>query len=198
MDSELTAALDGAWALLSEGASNRKSPLHTLTLASITAAGLPTQRVLVLRAAEREGAALRFHTDARSPKVEEIGEGAAVHVLAYHQDAKIQLRLGGTAIVLRDGADVDAFWAAATPFARRCYMAVAAPGSMLDAPGSGLPAWVEGRKPDTRDLRPARANFAVVSIDVGRIDWLHLANSGHRRAVFARNGDGWDGHWVVP
>ncbi len=202
MDSELTAALDGAWTMLSDGARSRKSPMHVPVLASIDASGRPTQRVLVLRAADRDGAMLRFHTDARSPKVSELGDGApdgaAVHVLAYHPEQAVQLRLSGTAKVVRDSDAVDTIWAGSTLFARRCYLAEAAPGSALDGPASGLPLWVEGREPDARDIRPARANFALLMVEIDRIDWLHLANSGHRRAVFTRDGGNWDGRWVVP
>jgi pyridoxamine 5'-phosphate oxidase len=198
MDEALAAALDSAWGLLGEGARSRKSPVHTPVMASIDADGLPTQRVLVLREADRDAARLRFHTDARSPKVAELGDGAAVHALAYHPDAAVQLRIGGTGRVLRDAVAVDRVWAQSTLFARRCYLAEAAPGAALDEPGSGLPHWVEGREPDTRELRPARANFAVLMVDVERIDWLHLANSGHRRAMFDRVDGAWGGRWVVP
>jgi pyridoxamine 5'-phosphate oxidase len=198
MDGDLKAAFDRGWALLEEGARSRKSPMHTPSLASIDAAGLPTQRVLVLRAAEREAARLRFHTDVRSPKVSEIGDGAAVHVLAYHPDARIQLRLSGTARVERAGEMVDTVWRDSTLFARRCYLAEGAPGSALDAPGSGLPAWVEGREPDESEVQPARANFALLFVEVRAMDWLHLANSGHRRAWFERVGGEWSGRWLLP
>jgi hypothetical protein len=60
-----------------------------------------------------------------------------------------------------------------------------------------LPADVEGRKPELAELVPARANFALVMIDITAIDWLHLAQDGHRRAVFAA-ADGWRGEWRVP
>lgn len=198
MDAESAAAFDSAWALLSEGARSRRSPMHTPVLATIDRAGLPSQRVLVLRAADRETATLRFHSDARSPKVTEIGDGAAVHVLAYHPEAKVQLRLSGTARVETAGAAVDAAWEAATLFARRCYLAEAAPGSPLASPGSGLPVWVEGREPGDAEVRPARANFALLLVELTRIDWLHLANGGHRRVVFDRSGGKWRGQWVVP
>jgi hypothetical protein len=165
-------------------------------VASVTADGAPDARVMVLRAANRGAAQLRFHTDARSPKCTAL-DGRAVAVLAYHPGEAVQLRVTGRARIVRAGPEIDHIWATSTPFARRCYLVEAAPGSPLPAPGSGLPGWVEGRKPDLSELLPARANFALVLIDVTAIDWLHLAQSGHRRAVFAA-ADGWQGEWRVP
>lgn len=192
------AMIDGIWQALEEGARNRRSPAHTPVVATVDEGGAPDQRVMVLRAVDRVAATLRFHTDARSPKTAQLATSGTAHVLIYLPDEKLQLRLSGTARVVREGLEVDAVWAASTRFARRCYLAGAAPGTALAAPGSGLPLSVEGREPDDGELIPARANFAVVMVDVARIDWLRLANSGHRRAVFERNGDAWVGHWVVP
>jgi pyridoxamine 5'-phosphate oxidase len=195
MDDDLRAVIEGAWRLLGRGSADRRSPVHTPVVASVQD-GAPDARVMVLRAADRAAATLRFHTDARSRKCAGL-DGGAVSVLAYHPGEAVQIRLGGMAEVVRDGALVDGIWAQATPFARRCYMVEAAPGSGLAASGSGLPADVEGRKPTLEELLPARANFALVLVRVTSIDWLHLAQTGHRRARFSVTND-WQGEWVVP
>jgi hypothetical protein len=196
MTDDLPMALESAWRLLGRGAADRRSPLHTPVVASVTGDGAPDARVMVLRAASRAAAQLRFHTDARSPKCAALA-GRPVAVLGYHPGEAVQLRLSGTARIVRDGGEVDAIWQASTPFARRCYMVEAAPGTARASAGSGLPAAVEGRKPTPEDLLPARANFALVLIDIAVIDWLHLAQSGHRRAVFTARED-WRGEWRVP
>lgn len=185
-----------AWSLLVRGGADRKSPVHTPVVASVDATGLPQARVMVLRKADPAAASLRFHTDARSPKVAQL-DGKPVAVLAYHAAEQVQLRVSGTARVLTDGDMVEGIWAQSTLFARRCYLAEQAPGTPLPGPASGLPAWIEGQQPTAEQIVPARANFATLWIDVTVIDWLHLANSGHRRAVF-RSGDGWAGEWVAP
>ncbi len=195
LDAALDAALDTAWRLLVRGAADRRGPMHTPVVATASA-GVPDSRVMVLRAAERATATLRFHTDARSPKCTDL-DGGPVSILAYHPGEAIQLRLAGTARLLTDAPEVDAIWAAATPFARRCYLVEAAPGTALPSPGSGLPAAAEGRQPTPEELIGARPNFAIVRVQVSTIDWLHLAQSGHRRAVFDA-ADGWRGGWVVP
>lgn len=196
MDDDLSQALAAAWALLAQGCADRRSPLHTPVVASVGPDGAPEARVMVLRAADRATGLLRFNTDARSPKMAALN-GRPVAVLGYHPGEAVQLRLSGVAEVVGDGPAVDAIWAEATAFARRCYMVEAAPGTRLPGPGSGLPAGVEGRQPKAAELLPARANFAIVKVGVTRIDWLHLAQAGHRRAVFNAR-DGWLGSWVVP
>lgn len=196
MDDELSRVLDAAWTLLTRGSADRRSPLHTPVVASVGADGAPEARVMVLRKAERATGLLRFHTDARSPKVAAL-HGRPVAVLGYHPGEAVQVRLTGVAEVVREGPEVDAIWAQSTEFARRCYMVEAGPGTPLPGPGSGLPPGVEGRKPEAAALVPARANFAIVKIAVTRLDWLHLAQAGHRRAVFTA-ADGWQGGWVVP
>lgn len=188
--------LDTVWRLLGRGAADRRSPMHTPVVASIGPGGAPDARVMVLRAADRAAGLLRFHTDARSPKCAAL-DGRAVAVLAYHPGEAVQLRLAGTARIVREGPQVEQIWATSTPFARRCYLVEAPPGSALPMPGSALPAWAEGRAPEAAELFPARANFALVVVTVTAIDWLHLAQGGHRRAQFLA-ADGWAGGWVVP
>jgi hypothetical protein len=196
-DPGLAAALNSAWTLLVRGGADRRSPLHTPVVASIAADGRPDARVMVLRKASRINATLRFHTDVRSPKCASL-DGKPVSINAYHPGEAIQLRIAGTARVVTAGAEVDQIWAAATPFARRAYMVETAPGTVLPGPASGLPAAVEGRKPEEAELIPARAHFALVLVDVTEVDWLHLAADGHRRARLWRRDDGWRGEWCVP
>jgi pyridoxamine 5'-phosphate oxidase len=195
-DDDLPAILAHAWSLLARGGADRKSPLHTPAVCSVDRDGLPSARVMVLRKADPAAATLRFHTDARSPKVAEL-DGRPVAVLAYHPAEQIQLRISGSACVLTDDPSVDAIWNQSTLFARRCYLAQQPPGTPLPGPASGLPDWIQGLEPTADQIGPARPNFATLLIDVTAIDWLHLANSGHRRAVF-RSADGWRGSWIAP
>ena len=65
---------------------------------------------------------------------------------------------------------------------------------MSDTPTSGLPPEFEGVEPDEDQLRPARANFALLLVTVESFDWFHLAHTGHRRVIL----DGEGGRWIVP
>lgn len=173
---------------------DRKSPLHAPVVVSAPA----DARVMVLRAFDQANAVLRFHTDARSPKVAAIADDPRMAVLFYDKSAKIQLRVRGPGRIETSGAAADAAWAAGTNFARRCYLGEG-PGTQADGPTSGLPPEFEGVEPDDAQLVPARENFAVLLIDLAEVDWLYLAHTGHVRAQFTRTGEeGWAGRWVTP
>ncbi len=178
---------------LTRAAKDRKSPMHTPVVATADA----DARVMVLRAFDPVGWSLRFHTDARAPKCSVIGEGAPLGVLAYDKGQKVQLRLRGEGRIIREGAEVDAAWQQSTNFARRCYLGEG-PGAASDEPTSGLPSAFEGVEPDEAELVPARENFAILKVQLSSLDWFYLAHTGHVRAQFARDGEGWEGCWVSP
>ena len=192
----LDAVLADATSHLTRAARDRKSPMHVPVVG--TADG--DLRMMVLRDCTANIGLLRFHTDFRSAKVQRIGAQGSASVLAFDPGAKIQLRLSGPARVEGSGPIADAAWAAASEYARRCYLAVAAPGTPTDEAVSGLPAEVEGIRPNEQQLLPARENFAVLLIEPTSLDWLYLAHDGHRRAQFTRPGPGqdWQGTWVIP
>ncbi|MCP5397340.1 MAG: pyridoxamine 5'-phosphate oxidase family protein [Sphingomonadaceae bacterium] len=179
-------------ARLGEAASNRRSAMH-VPVVGTTDGDL---RMMVLRAFDPGDWTLRFHTDVRSPKVATIGQGGRVSVLLHDPEAKMQLRCRGQGRIETQGGVADAAWAEATNYAKRCYLSEAAPGAHSEAATSGLPAEVEGINPSAEQLLPARANFAVLLVDITSVDWLYLAHDGHRRAQFSVPGGA--GRWVVP
>jgi pyridoxamine 5'-phosphate oxidase len=187
-----------AESLWTQGAALRRSPLHMPVVAGI-ADGLPQQRIMVLRDVDWSHRTFRFHTDRRSAKCGEFGANPSVSILGYHPEEKVQMRLTGAVTVLTDGPIFEDAWATSTLFARRCYLVDTAPGKSTVSPRSGLPTEVEGRLPNENEIIPAKPNFAVVLVKFRAIDWLYLANSGHRRAKFSYvEGNGWQGHWCIP
>ncbi|WOE74061.1 pyridoxamine 5'-phosphate oxidase family protein [Alterisphingorhabdus coralli] len=187
------------WHRLNKAASDRRHAFHQLTIANSDAVGQPHQRIMVLREADGDARRLRFHTDARAAKVDMVGDGAPVSVLAYDMPAKIQIRMSGKAHIETDTPNVDKAWEEATLYARRCYLADPAPGSFTDMPISGLPTELEGVEPTVEEAEPGRTNFALLYITIDRMEWLYLAHTGHRRALFDYETDkGWDGRWMVP
>ncbi|HMS20672.1 pyridoxamine 5'-phosphate oxidase family protein [uncultured Sphingorhabdus sp.] len=186
--------------LIEAGADSRHAAAHHPVVATIGSDGSPSQRVMILRHVDWQKRCLRFHTDARSTKLEDLAKNSTASVLIYDPEPKIQLRLSGSAIVHREGAAFDAAWHQSTNFARRCYLAEQAPGIVVAQPTSGLPEWVEGRQPDDAEIAPARDNFAILLFTFHSLEWLYLANSGHRRARWQWDSAAadWCGNWLAP
>jgi pyridoxamine 5'-phosphate oxidase len=179
---------------LIRAARDRKSPMHTpaVVTSDIDA------RTMVLREFDSQAWTLRFHTDTRAPKVAPIEADPRVAVLFYDKGSKVQIRVRGTAQILRDATITESAWDNGTNFARRCYMGDG-PGAASDTPTSGLPAELEGVEPTDEQLVPARNNFAVLLITLTELDWLYLAHTGHVRAQFTKDESGdWQGGWVAP
>lgn len=195
---DLALSFDKSWQILATGAVQRKGAAHAPVVATVDQSGNPTQRVMILREVDRQRRVLRFHTDRRSIKIAEIGSGTRGSVLVYDAAEKIQLRLGGIARSELANDAADAAWDSSTLFARRCYMAEYAPGSESAYPTSGLPQRIEGKMPTEADIADARQNFAIIVIQLDEIEWLYLANSGHRRAKWNCDNDQWSGRWLVP
>jgi hypothetical protein len=196
---DIDLSLAAVKSLLIEGARDRHKAAHHPVVASVDRDGRPRQRVMILRDCDWERRLLRFHTDARSHKVTQVCDTAFVSALVYDEAAKIQIRLAGLARI--DTHDIaEQAWQESTRFARRCYMAELAPGIEVEGPTSGLPEWIEGVQPLDEQLIPARKNFAALMICFDEIDFLYLANAGHRR-VHWRWDDAkadWSGRWLVP
>jgi pyridoxamine 5'-phosphate oxidase len=188
-----------ARSIIDAGANNRRRAAHSPVVATIDGSGAPSQRVMILRDVDWHDRTLRFHTDARSTKLEEA-KRTAISVLFYEPDAKAQIRLSGIGQVVVDGPLSDAAWESSTLFARRCYMAESAPGNVVEGPTSGLPASIEGQQPTTEDIAPVRGNFALLIVQFNSLEWLYLANQGHRRARWHWDHDAqaWQGSWLVP
>jgi hypothetical protein len=198
--SALDTAEAALWQTLGRASRDRRAPWHTPVLATVGADGAPQARVLVLRDASRSRRMIRLHTDRRTEKADAIGREPRVALLFYDFGAKLQLRLSGTARIEGEGPAADAAWAATTLFARRCYQAPIAPGARAEAPTSGLPPELEGREPTLEESEAGRANFAVLLVEAARLEFLHLAVTGHRRGLFCydRAQDRWEGRWLIP
>ena len=185
------AAFSHAWTLLASTAPS--SALRTPTVATVDLHGRPQQRTVVLRGIKFNGSTptLRFHSDVRSPKMEELRRAPCVSVLAYDKAEKLQLRMNGSAsirsLAARDASAVEA-WGASAPFSRKCYFVADAPSSpsspeRLDALQREMKA-VPTKDPWT-SISP---HFAAVDIEIESCDLLYLSHSGNRRFV-ARYGD---------
>jgi 3-hydroxyisobutyrate dehydrogenase len=183
------------WSRLVTGALKSRNPFHTPSVATLSK-GEVSMRTVVLRKAyplERE---LRFHTDVRSIKWDDLMINPAISALFYDADARVQLRIKGTAELHHENDITAKAWETTTLSSRKCYLTLHSPSSFTDASTSGLSEEIEQEKFTFSESEVGYANFGIVSIRVQSIDWLWLNHSGHRRAFF----DYTDGsfQWMIP
>ena len=180
---DLPATLKFAWQMLGRGVQDRRSAFHTPVLSTHSADG-PQARVLVLRAFELATRSLTFHTDTRSAKLLDLAADPRVALTFYDAARKVQLRINGTCTVHAGNALSHQRWSASRPSSLRCF-AGAPPGRISAVPTSGLPVQLEGREPELAELADAEQHFAVLTVAVQQLEWLHLHSRGQRRAAFA-------------
>jgi pyridoxamine 5'-phosphate oxidase len=192
----LDAVADDLWRRLDEATKHPASPFTTPALALVDRIR-PTIRTVVLRDVLRERRTLIAYTDTRSPKMSQLAASADSAWLFYHPQIQMQIRINGPITIHTDSALAQAHWIKSRLSSRRCFLGLA-PGSALENPGSGLPSDLDGRVPSEEEANLARHRFALLCVEVTRIDWLWLHPQGHRRALFNWHDDRWSGRWLAP
>jgi pyridoxamine 5'-phosphate oxidase len=191
---DLALTFSKAFALLDEAARDRHSPMHTPSLASIGRDGQPRNRIVVLRHFDAPQRCLRFHTDIRSDKFDELTHDPRCAALFYHPDEKVQIRVEGRASLHHHDAIADSAWASSQAMSRHCYAVSPSPGHAIDA-GDAFTI------PKGRILSDeGRPHFAAVLIQCDRLEWLWLGSDGHRRArfVWSEGASEPASDWLVP
>jgi len=195
---EYSEILNNIFQMIDHGAIDRRSPIHTPIIASIDSDGYPNQRIMVLREFDAKSQILRFHTDARSPKIQEITNNNAMSILAYDPHKRIQLKLYGEGQIIKEGNAVIEAWIQTDVMGRRCYLCEPGSGTMVSQPMSGISNALQSRRPTLEESETGRKNFAVLLIKIHQIDWMHLNSQGNRAASFKKTDGGWNGHWIIP
>lgn len=192
---DLTEIVNSAWARLHESAELRGTGFRMAQLATIGANGTPRVRTVVLRSASQSKRCIRFYTDIRSPKVAELTGNGAVSLVAYHGEAGQQVRLEGAASLHHQDDVARTAWARTHPQSLVAYRSDFAPGVAMASAAAADPTDAM-RANDVADV--GFEHFCVVEVAVCRLDWLDLAPTGHRRAVFEWDAGTWRGNWVAP
>nr|CBA31422.1 hypothetical protein Csp_F37450 [Curvibacter putative symbiont of Hydra magnipapillata] len=186
MDTPLLTAPDvrqRIWQELQRAMQDRHHEWRTPVLATVNADGLPQARTVVLRHADARQATLQFFTDKRSPKVAELEAAPSVALVFWSKRLSWQLRIQATATVQRSGPEVDAVWTHVSQSpAAGDYLSAKAPGDVWEEDASDTPS------DNTQHF------LGIVTLQIQNMDWLELARTGHRRAVFTA--DQWE--WRVP
>lgn len=174
------------WTELQRATHDRHHEWRTPVLATVGMDSLPQARTVVLRHADAKLFQLQIYTDNRSPKVVEIAAKPEVVLVFWSMRLSWQLRVRTVASVQYTGPEVDVVWS------KVGQSAAASDYLSGRAPGEALPAAEAMSAAEARLQQPH--HLSIITAQVQEMDWLELARSGHRRAVF--KAEGWE--WRVP
>jgi len=99
MEAPLQEVWDRMMRDLERGARDRNDALHTFAFSSLSLQGSPATRTVVLRAFEKQRRCIRFHSDLRSTKIQELKRDPRVSALFYHPTEKTQIRAEGMVVL---------------------------------------------------------------------------------------------------
>ncbi|WP_439154056.1 pyridoxamine 5'-phosphate oxidase [Yoonia sp.] len=178
--------LDGlhaaVWGTLSRGVTDASHVARRPTFATVSPGNWPEARTVVLRSADRAGAALTIHTDLYSDKIASLRSSprAALHIWDAEQVLQIRLQAD---VTIQSGPGLLPLWDSIPDHAQQSYGARPPPGRPI------AQALDYAKRPDP-------ATFAVLHCDLAYIDVVHLG-AIHRRASFSRDRH-WGGQWLSP
>ena len=174
--------------LLAEGETDPASPWRSPTLTTLGLDGMPQARTVVLRRFDLAGRLLEAHTDSRSAKYRELQIHPAASLHGWDAGRSVQLRLTGSVTLHMADGIADNAWALLRPRTRDTYAVTPGPGTALNTPDETGQA----------SEQAARAVFCVVRLTFDKLEYLNLAEGGHRRARFAWTGAERTDSWLVP
>jgi len=189
--------LDSVWDALSEGCEHASDAFHTPAIGTIRD-GKPEVRTVVLRHVNREAGIIGFHTDRRSPKVQDLTTGSALAWHFYDRERKVQIRAHGSGLIHTGDEIADEAWEKVSPLGRRCYGQIKGPGVSSTDQQVGLPSLEALEAEEPSIVAECRENFCVIRSRLTEIDWFYLQFQGHRRARFTRTQSEWQSVWVAP
>ena len=171
------------WDRLETGANKSRNAFHTPCMATLHQDEV-SLRTVVLRKVLAQERELRFHTDVRSPKWQELSQNPSISALFYDAVDRIQLRVKGKAVLHQTNEITAEAWQKTSLSSRKCYLTLFSPSSFTEESTSGLTDDIEHENFTVAESESGYSNFGIVSIHVQSIDWLWLNHAGHRRAYF--------------
>jgi 3-hydroxyisobutyrate dehydrogenase len=180
MEFDLPAIDVHQWQLLRQSEKSYKAPFHSGVVATVHEQ-LPQLRTVILRKVDIAARTLFFHTDIRSPKVEQLKKQPAISWLFYDADLRVQLRMQATATIHYANDVANVAWEHARLSSRLTYTTSSAAGVVLPSPEL---IDLNRKEVEPELIEMAWRNFCVVETTVQKMDWMFLNKDGNRRALF--------------
>ena len=183
---------------LSKGAKDRKHDFHTPVFSNVNIQNSIESRIVVLRHFDTENMVLNFHTDFRSPKVEDLKQNENSLFVFYDYKLKVQLRIKTISIINNQNLLTEERWNKTKLFSRKCYLTKKAPSTSTNIPEDGIDINLQGKEPTKEESEKGYKNFTVVQNKIKEIDWLYLEASGHRRLKITFKENNKNFEWLIP
>ena len=186
--SEISETLESAKLILSEAVPNAQTLFHTPVVSTVHENKI-VSRVMVLREFNFDKKILRFHTDNRAAKIENLIENSSATVIGYDPDLKIQIKMQGHANVHIDDEVTQMAWNESTARSKKCYSVKGGSSKEIADP--------KDYDITNFEVEEGYKNFAVIIFRFNSLEFLYLKSSGHRRALHSWD-DEYSSSWLVP
>ena len=188
----LELALENALNKLKRAVKKRNDDLHLLNLVTVDNKNEPNTRNVVLRDFSIENLTVRFHTDKRSSKIEDIRDNKAICLIGYDKKAKLQIRMDADAYTIKDEKILMDIWKKMYPMSRECYRISKSPGDKIESLNE-----IRFKEDDESNLI-GFDNFVAIQCDIKSLEILYLSSLGHIRAKYYNNNGSLLGEWIIP
>ena len=164
---------------LTVATSSAAHPFHQFSFGTVNGLELE-QRMVVLRRWVLKRQTIMFHTDFRSPKVDQIKNSSKTSVLFYSKDHKLQLRFRCQSHIHYQNRLTQFLFSKTSPSQRACYEYPQSPTDNLEYASKEA----EMDANDDLSLVDPYKNFAVCVCNFDELDLLFLNYKSHIRIKY--------------
>jgi pyridoxamine 5'-phosphate oxidase len=179
-----------------DAAAGREDLAEAMSIATATAGGVPSVRMVLLRGLDERG--FVFYTNLDSRKGDELAQNPRAAACFHWKSLARQVRIEGTVSVVAD-AEADAYYHARARESRIGAWASDQSRPLPDQETLRRRFAEAAARFEGQEIVPRPENWSGYRITPERVEfWRELPHRLHDRLVFTRDGAGWRRHRLYP